>query len=227
MRFSLAIGIFGTGLLSAGTIPSNTATFEVSSIGGSANPTPQAGNVFMLNQFNPQPGQTLTGVEAFFTVTESWVDTVMVNAPLGTPLTLADFSIDLFLQIPGFDTDLGSEGPNSCTPVQTSEIFASCSATGNAIGTPQNLSGTPSSLAGYVGSGTIQGDADSQTSITPQTPPGTPGATFFFDSTDIQGSVFLQYTYSTATPEPGSFLLLGGSLVALGLARIRYRRGVK
>jgi hypothetical protein len=220
MRFSLAICVFGIGLLSAGTINSNTATFPVDSIGGSANPTPQAGNVFTLNQFNPAPGQTLTGVEVFFTITKSWVDTVTVNAPLGTPLTLADFSIDLVLQIPGFDADPSSEAPNNCTPVEVSEISASCSATANVVGTPQSFSGTPSGLAAYLGDGTIVGFADSQTTITPITPPGTPGAEFFFNSTDIQGSVFLQYTYSTATPEPGSFVLLGGSLVALALAGI-------
>jgi hypothetical protein len=82
-------------------------------------------------------------------------------------------------------------------------------------------------LNAYIGSGNVPFEVGNYTSISGVT--SMPALTdtnsnLFFNSTEIDGSFFLQYTYTAATlatPEPGTTSLLGAGLVLFGLMRYR------
>ncbi len=215
----LVFGVFAAGLLSADTINSSTATFDLTTGGGSS-PTGVANGT--VSQFSPTLG-TLTGITAFISADINI--NAMVDLLGGGPSSTfgGTFSeIPTLANLPGvspFNTSIEYDVSLSCV----TDMFGNCSNSstfdsGTLSGTPMLLS--PGSMNGYIGVGTVPfqvGDFAYFTSFSPNLGDAE------FNNTEITGSFYLQYSYNAANaaaPEPGSAALLG--IAVLGL--IYYRR---
>ena len=213
-------GVFAAGLLSADTINSSTATFDLLTAGGSS-PTGVADGT--VSQFIPTLG-TLTGITAFISADININS--MVELIGGDPASTFNglFSeIPTLANLPGvslFDTSIEYDVNLGCV----TDMFGQClnsadSDSGALSGTPMLLLPVPN-MNGYIGVGTVPfevGDVASFTSFS-----GNPGDGEF-TSTEITGSFFLQYSYNAAgasVPEPDSAAFLGIALLGL----ICYRR---
>jgi len=210
--------IAGSNVGWAAAINSSTATFDLTTGGGLA-PTGTANG--SVSQFNPSLG-TLAAVTLF--VSADIVITADVS-DLGTPNAGALYEFDegvTMANLPGvslFDTSIDSSFTLGCVV----SMFGSCS-TGDTVNDSGTIAGIPVPLSpipnvnGYIGTSTVPFQVGNFTNINNL---GDSAATGEFDSTEITGTVFLQYTYNAAaasTPEPGSVALIGGGLTLIGLA---------
>src|SRR5580700_10542767 len=77
----LGLCLLTAGIVSADVIDSNTVNFDVTATGGPTNQTPMGALNGQLDQFNPGPGQTLTGVTI-----DVFYNTFTMNIEAQTPV---------------------------------------------------------------------------------------------------------------------------------------------
>jgi hypothetical protein len=227
-KLSFLIGLLSIGALTvfAGTINTPTVGYDLTTGGGTA-PVGTANG--LLAQFDPSLG-TLTGITVF-------IDgdfTLNLHADIvaqGPTSIFADFSEGATLSnLPGvslFDTSMEFEELQfGCTGVGTEVVSCNIDqpfTSGLVFGEPAPLAPTPD-LSAYIGLGTVPFTVGNFTSITNVNMGPSTGSDVSFNSTEIAGDIYLQYTYDPAgvsTPEPGSFALLAGGLMLVAFARYR------
>jgi hypothetical protein len=210
----------------AGTVDTATVSYDLTTGGGTA-PVGTANG--LLAQFDPSLG-TLTGVTVFI----NGDFTLNLHAEIfaqGPTSIFGDFSEGATLSnLPGvslFDTSMEFEKLQfGCTGVGTEVVECSNDQTftsGLVFGTPVPLAPTPD-LSAYIGLGTVPFTVGNFTSITNVNMGPSISSNLSFNSTEIAGDIFLEYTYDPAgvsTPEPGSFALLAGGLMLVAVARYR------
>jgi hypothetical protein len=220
MQRILALLVVLSGLASAGVIDSNTIAYNVD---GTENDH--------FTQFNPTLG-TLTGVTLFYYNSDIYLSPSVTLGETETPADAsANFETGFSLTLPDIPTYMEflslTENDFGCTGI--GQEFASCTNTQTFMTGP--LSGSvplsPSSLAPYIGTGTLLSQLISESNITDESSSNPSEATYFLDDT-TEGNYYLQYTYTaasvgTGTPEPASLAMVGAGLAMLGLIA---RRGV-
>ena len=215
----LVFGLVVPCLLSASTIDSTTATFNLTTGGGSS-PTGFANGT--VSQFNPSLG-TLTGITAFITVDIN-IDATVDLIGGGTGSTFGgEFSeIPTLANLPGvssFNTPIEYDVNLSCA----TDMNGNCSNTasfdsGSLSSGPMPLS-PASGTNKYTGLGSVPFQVSDVAFFTSFS--GNLGVAEF-NSTAVTGTFYLQYSYnvaSAAVPEPGSATLLGIALLGLAVFR--------
>jgi hypothetical protein len=212
-------------VLSAGIIDSNTQSFDFSATGGPLNPTPTGTLTRLLNQFDPSLG-TLTGVELFVTY-----DSLTMNIAAQVPVSQGpqasisgDFDLFAGLALPGFQanqTDFLTHF--GCTPSGTEFVSCSNTQTFSQNDSVFQFTGPLPLLSDYIGPNTVVVTLQSPAFIL--NPVDTASTELFFNSTEVTGNVFLQYTFTDAAsvPEPGSLALICTPLGLLWLQRFGKR----
>jgi hypothetical protein len=192
--------------------------------------TPTGTSDWTVSQFDPTLG-TLTGVTLFLTgdITLnvhadifSQQQNSSINATFAQGQTIGLLPGEPELLAPlEFAPSFGCNGTGN-------DEFSNCSADktiDSGISVFPGIALSPSSLSGYIGTGTVTYELGSFQSITSvvTNPAAANPSTYdlFFNQTEVKGTVYLQYDYTpnTTTPEPGSLAMLGGGLALIGLVR--------